>query len=99
MTTDRIASCPPRRVLLLGATGTIGRATARALLRRGHDVVFFAAVGPIDPALTAAGVHVVSDVLSKPVAVTLGLSCNCVLLHASIVSGKLLMVTHWLLLL
>ncbi|RPH41123.1 MAG: NAD-dependent epimerase/dehydratase family protein [Burkholderiales bacterium] len=29
----------PRRVLMLGATGTIGRATARALLRRGHDVV------------------------------------------------------------
>ncbi len=28
-----------RRVLLLGATGTIGRATARALVARGHDVV------------------------------------------------------------
>lgn len=31
----------PRRVLLLGATGTIGRATAQALLRRGHQVVCF----------------------------------------------------------
>ena len=31
---------PPRqRVLLLGATGTIGRATARALVRRGYEVV------------------------------------------------------------
>jgi len=29
----------PRRVLVLGATGTIGRATVRALARRGHDVV------------------------------------------------------------
>lgn len=29
----------PRRVLMFGATGTIGRATARALLRRGHAVV------------------------------------------------------------
>jgi divinyl chlorophyllide a 8-vinyl-reductase len=29
----------PRRILLLGATGTIGRATARALLARGHEVV------------------------------------------------------------
>ncbi len=29
----------PRRVLVLGATGTIGRATVRALLRRGHEVV------------------------------------------------------------
>jgi divinyl chlorophyllide a 8-vinyl-reductase len=30
-----------QRVLLLGATGTIGQATARALLRRGHEVVCF----------------------------------------------------------
>lgn len=29
----------PRRVLVLGATGTIGRATVRALVERGHDVV------------------------------------------------------------
>ncbi len=29
----------PRRVLLTGATGTIGRATAQALLQRGHAVV------------------------------------------------------------
>ena len=28
-----------RRIVLLGATGTIGRATAIALVRRGHDVV------------------------------------------------------------
>jgi divinyl chlorophyllide a 8-vinyl-reductase len=29
----------PRRVLLLGATGTIGRAAVRALVMRGHEVV------------------------------------------------------------
>lgn len=29
----------PLRILLLGATGTIGRATARALVARGHEVV------------------------------------------------------------
>jgi divinyl chlorophyllide a 8-vinyl-reductase len=29
----------PRRVFLIGATGTIGQATARALLRHGHEVV------------------------------------------------------------
>lgn len=29
----------PRRVLVLGATGTIGRATVRALLSRGHEVL------------------------------------------------------------
>ena len=39
MTTPR--SPHPRRVFLLGATGTIGRATARALVRRGHEVVCF----------------------------------------------------------
>ncbi len=32
-------STPPRRVFVLGATGTIGRATVRALVRRGHEVV------------------------------------------------------------
>jgi divinyl chlorophyllide a 8-vinyl-reductase len=31
----------PKRVFVLGATGTIGRATVRALVRRGHDVVCF----------------------------------------------------------
>ena len=30
---------PPRRVLVLGGTGTIGRATVRALVSRGHEVV------------------------------------------------------------
>lgn len=36
----------PRRVMLLGATGTIGRATARALVARGHEVVCFARSKP-----------------------------------------------------
>jgi divinyl chlorophyllide a 8-vinyl-reductase len=31
----------PRRVFMLGATGTIGRATVRALVRRGHEVVCY----------------------------------------------------------
>lgn len=31
----------PQRVFMLGATGTIGQATVRALLRRGHEVVCF----------------------------------------------------------
>jgi divinyl chlorophyllide a 8-vinyl-reductase len=31
----------PRRVVVIGATGTIGRATVRALVHRGHDVVCF----------------------------------------------------------
>ena len=33
------SSASPRRILLLGATGTIGRATAQALAARGHQVV------------------------------------------------------------
>jgi len=46
-----IADRPPRprtpiRVCLLGATGTIGRATLRTLIRRGHDVVCFARPRP-----------------------------------------------------
>jgi len=38
-----LPSAPPRplRVFLVGATGTIGRATARALVRHGHEVVCF----------------------------------------------------------
>jgi divinyl chlorophyllide a 8-vinyl-reductase len=31
----------PRRIFMLGATGTVGRAAVRELVRRGHDVVCF----------------------------------------------------------
>ena len=31
----------PRRVMVLGATGTVGRATAQALVQRGHEVICF----------------------------------------------------------
>jgi divinyl chlorophyllide a 8-vinyl-reductase len=37
---------PHLRLLLAGATGTIGRATARALQRRGHDVVCLVRAAP-----------------------------------------------------
>ena len=36
-----IRSAEAKRVLVLGATGAMGRATVRALVRRGHDVVCF----------------------------------------------------------
>jgi divinyl chlorophyllide a 8-vinyl-reductase len=36
-----VRSPRPRRVFVIGATGTIGRATVRALVARGHDVVCF----------------------------------------------------------
>ncbi|MER2265405.1 NAD(P)H-binding protein [Methylobacterium oxalidis] len=39
VTTNRPDGVKPRRVLVLGATGTIGRATVRALVSRGHEVV------------------------------------------------------------
>lgn len=35
----------PKRIFMLGATGTIGRATLQALLQRGHEVVCFARPG------------------------------------------------------
>jgi divinyl chlorophyllide a 8-vinyl-reductase len=51
-------SAHPRRVFVLGATGTIGRAAVRALVRRGHEVVCFVrpragAKGTLDPQHTA----------------------------------------------
>ena len=51
---------PALRVCLLGATGTIGRATLRALVQRGHDVVCF--VRPRSgrtPAIDGAKVRIV----------------------------------------
>ena len=42
-----------QRVFVLGATGTIGRATVRALLERGHDVVCFVRPGREYPGLPA----------------------------------------------
>ena len=36
-----LPAAAPLRVFMLGATGTIGRATAAELVRRGHDVVCF----------------------------------------------------------
>jgi divinyl chlorophyllide a 8-vinyl-reductase len=42
MTTDSPSSAPPRqRVLVLGATGTIGQAAVKSLLQQGHEVVCF----------------------------------------------------------
>ncbi len=39
LSADRPSGVRPRRVLVLGGTGTIGRATVRALVSRGHEVV------------------------------------------------------------
>ncbi len=40
-TADGTGAGAPRRIFLVGATGTIGRATAQALVARGHEVVCF----------------------------------------------------------
>ncbi|MBC7738497.1 MAG: NAD(P)H-binding protein [Candidatus Saccharibacteria bacterium] len=42
-------SLNPRRIMLLGATGTIGRATAQALVDKGHEVVCFIRHAVNDP--------------------------------------------------
>jgi divinyl chlorophyllide a 8-vinyl-reductase len=63
-----------KRVFVLGATGTIGRATVRALVQRGHDVVCFVrpragvggALAPDDSARLLAGATVRIGDVSSP---------------------------------
>lgn len=55
------ASPRPRRVLLLGATGTIGRATAAALAARGHEVVAVVRDAGRAPAGVAVRIASVTD--------------------------------------
>lgn len=45
---DTPRSPHPRRVFVLGATGTIGRATVRALVQRGHEVVCIVRPNSVD---------------------------------------------------
>ncbi len=64
----------PRRVFVLGATGTIGRATVAALLARGHEVVCFVrlragvagALGPDDTTRLLAGATVRHGQVTDP---------------------------------
>jgi divinyl chlorophyllide a 8-vinyl-reductase len=59
------------RVLLLGATGTIGRATLRALLRHGHEVVAFVRPRPAGrPTAWPDGVIVRTGDVLDPASVT-----------------------------
>ncbi len=51
-----------KRLLLLGATGTIGRATLRVLLERGHEVVCFLRHPKVRPG------HAGSDIAANPIA-------------------------------
>ena len=52
---------PPLRVLLLGATGTIGSATERALVRQGHSVVCLLRHPPARDNAQAATTHLYGD--------------------------------------
>jgi divinyl chlorophyllide a 8-vinyl-reductase len=71
---DGLARLSPKRVFVLGATGTIGRATVRALVQRGHDVVCFVrpragvggALAPDDSARLLAGATVRIGDVSNP---------------------------------
>ncbi len=60
----QLASPRPRRVLLAGATGTIGRATAHALRRRGHEVVALLRPGREPPRALAGITCLPADVTS-----------------------------------
>src|SRR5436309_488102 len=42
---ENLRAVASQRVCVLGATGTIGRATAAALVRRGHEVICFVRKG------------------------------------------------------
>ena len=69
MTADYPPRPTPMRVCLLGATGTIGRATLRALLRRGHNMVCFVRPRPGSaPAIVGATVRIVE--MCDPVTIT-----------------------------
>lgn len=57
MTQDAAGGHARQRVCLLGATGTIGRATAAALLRRGHELVCF-----VRPRFGVGGSRMSSDI-------------------------------------
>ena len=59
---------PPLRVCLLGATGTIGASTLRALTRRGHEVVCFVRPRP-DGARPVAGAAVRTVDLADPASI------------------------------
>ena len=60
MTADQPEGVRPRRVLVLGATGTIGRATVRALVSRGHEVVCLVR-RPADTAIPAGATARIVD--------------------------------------
>ena len=62
-------SSSPRRVMLLGATGTIGRATARALVRHGHEVVCFVRDGRSREATPIAGVQMRQGDVTNPASI------------------------------
>jgi len=56
----------PRRVMVLGATGSIGRATVAELLRRGHTVMCFVRPGSAARARLAPGAGVREGDLTQP---------------------------------
>ncbi|MBP1178135.1 NAD(P)H-binding protein [Methylobacterium sp. PvR107] len=60
MTVDQPEGVRPRRVLFLGATGTIGRATVRALVSRGHEVICLVR-RPADTAIPAGATARIVD--------------------------------------
>ncbi len=68
----------PQRVFVIGATGTIGRATVRALVQRGHEVVCFVrpragvkgALAPDDSARVLDGATVRFGDVSDPASLT-----------------------------
>lgn len=55
-----------KRIFMVGATGTIGRATLNALLERGHDIVVFVRPSSIETLEHTAGVDVRMGDITDP---------------------------------
>jgi divinyl chlorophyllide a 8-vinyl-reductase len=66
----------PQRVLVFGASGTIGQATAEALVARGHEVVCFVRTQPDETAARFAGCETRYGYVTSPVSLARDAFCD-----------------------
>jgi glycosyltransferase involved in cell wall biosynthesis len=73
-----------------GGAASVAISSAKGLAARGHRVIFFTAVGPIDPSLSASGVEVIDTGQHDIRAKTTGLSAQLQMIWNSIAARTLL---------